>query len=662
MATAFALNTKALGARPSPRPRSRRLGRLLLGSALIAALAAPGFSSQALASDSTTGELVGTSPDINMFLGTTRVEVGARPNGSFGSDVDAPEPPYYPRSDKSDPILGFRGNPDDCDWSDPDCITQGDFFTPGTPYENWAIQVGGASALYNNDSGTSVAGEFTSVSPSTPSSVWESSSPVDGAVDVRFDYSLPTSSWLVDASVTLTNSSSSTVNDIYFSRGVDPDNCKAETRTTPPPPLCTDRDGVLVTDTYDTLNTVEANGSSGGVALVTATQTDDTYLGLRLASPTAKAYVKDGGFATSGSLEDIYGGADPDYTNTVGQPATYDDVAVYIVDVIPSLDPGESETLYFQYVLKDGAPLPPGAPTSVTATAGDREADVSWTAPGSSGGSPITGYTATASPGGATCTTSGATSCTVTGLDYGTSYTFTVTAENAEGTGSPSEPSNSVTTDNGPALTPAFGTPTSTADGFTVQVSNYDGDFTWGVSASSGSVSIDGSGLVTVTGLDPGESSTVTVTTDRTGYDSGTADVEGTASSASGKKKQRPTHGCVINPAKIPVSGTRKLAKSGCETNADQPPGVKVVAKKRGVQAADWSPPEQFTKPELYCKVRGKKAKATSNAGYGKGFRYCKKGKLMMRTFGDWKKITITWKAPATDTYTKYKHTSRYRR
>ncbi|WP_460712665.1 hypothetical protein, partial [Nocardioides dilutus] len=40
----------------------------------------------------------------------------------------------------------------------------------------------------------------------------------------------------------------------------------------------------------------------------------------------------------------------------------------------------------------------PGAPTGVTATAGDAQAMVSWTAPSSDGGSALTGYTVTSSP------------------------------------------------------------------------------------------------------------------------------------------------------------------------------------------------------------------------------------------------------------------------
>ncbi|WP_343990838.1 glycoside hydrolase domain-containing protein, partial [Terrabacter terrae] len=78
---------------------------------------------------------------------------------------------------------------------------------------------------------------------------------------------------------------------------------------------------------------------------------------------------------------------------------------------------------------------PPSAPTSVTAVPDDGRATVSWTA-ATANGSPVTGYTVTASPGGVTATVAGsATSATVTGLTNDTAYTFTVTATNAVGTG-----------------------------------------------------------------------------------------------------------------------------------------------------------------------------------------------------------------------------------
>ncbi|MCU1551315.1 MAG: hypothetical protein JWR36_1875 [Glaciihabitans sp.] len=86
----------------------------------------------------------------------------------------------------------------------------------------------------------------------------------------------------------------------------------------------------------------------------------------------------------------------------------------------------------------------PGAPSGVVATVGNRTATVSFVAPASNGGSPITKYTVTSSPGG--LSVFGPSSpLVVSGLTNGTAYTFTVTATNTIGTGAPSAPSAAVT-------------------------------------------------------------------------------------------------------------------------------------------------------------------------------------------------------------------------
>lgn len=90
------------------------------------------------------------------------------------------------------------------------------------------------------------------------------------------------------------------------------------------------------------------------------------------------------------------------------------------------------------------APTAPGSPTNVTAIAGDGEATITFTAPAYDGGSPITGYIVTASPGDLVV---GGTESPIvfTGLTNYTPYTFTVKAMNAAGISLSSSLSNVVT-------------------------------------------------------------------------------------------------------------------------------------------------------------------------------------------------------------------------
>ncbi|WP_426289361.1 putative Ig domain-containing protein [Ensifer adhaerens] len=88
--------------------------------------------------------------------------------------------------------------------------------------------------------------------------------------------------------------------------------------------------------------------------------------------------------------------------------------------------------------------IAPDAPTGAAAMANDASARVSFSAPAFNGGSSITGYTVTASPGGVTAT-GPSSPIDVTGLTNGLSYTFTVAATNLAGTGVASGASNAVT-------------------------------------------------------------------------------------------------------------------------------------------------------------------------------------------------------------------------
>jgi hypothetical protein len=160
----------------------------------------------------------------------------------------------------------------------------------------------------------------------------------------------------------------------------------------------------------------------------------------------------------------------------------------------------------------------PGAPTGIAATAGNAQAKVTWTAPGSTGGAPIIKYTVTASGGGGqTCATGGGLSCTVTGLVNGVGYTFTVTATNDAATGAASAASSSVIP-TGPPLPPTGITATAGDQQATVictaPASNGGSAFTaFTATASPGGAHASATTCsITVTGLTDGTAYTFTVT------------------------------------------------------------------------------------------------------------------------------------------------------
>jgi chitodextrinase len=120
-----------------------------------------------------------------------------------------------------------------------------------------------------------------------------------------------------------------------------------------------------------------------------------------------------------------------------------------------------------------GVPFKPAPPVAVR---GDKQANVSWTA-AAGNGSPVTGYTVTSIPGAKTCSTTGATACSVTALANGTAYTFVVTASNTVGDSEPSEPADPVS---------AAGVPLKPAAPVAVR-GNTEADVSWIPTGANGS-------------------------------------------------------------------------------------------------------------------------------------------------------------------------------
>jgi hypothetical protein len=198
----------------------------------------------------------------------------------------------------------------------------------------------------------------------------------------------------------------------------------------------------------------------------------------------------------------------------------------------------------------------PGAPTAVTGSPGNTQVTVSFSAPSSNGGSPITGYTVTSNPAGGTDSNAGTTSTShvVTGLTNGTAYTFTVVATNAAGAGPASAPSSSVT----PRTVPDAPTSASASPGNLKATVTFTAPSSDGGSAITGyTVTSNPAGGVDSNGGSTSTSHLITGLTNGTAYTFTVVAMNAAGASAASAASNS------VTPLTVPGAPTNALASPG---------------------------------------------------------------------------------------------------
>ncbi|MBK6731422.1 MAG: T9SS type A sorting domain-containing protein [Bacteroidetes bacterium] len=175
----------------------------------------------------------------NVFLQGQYVEVGISGCGVYGTIGTPPEGPYGPYHPNVDYYgLGYVADSDKDGWDVGDPLYCGDYFTPGTPEEGWAIQYG--DSIYQNHFvpcdgynwdggygfGPDIDGAITSYEDlgEIRQAVWE------GVVDDGYlNVALKQTTTVFDTSLffltefEICNNGATDLNDFYFTHNVDPD-------------------------------------------------------------------------------------------------------------------------------------------------------------------------------------------------------------------------------------------------------------------------------------------------------------------------------------------------------------------------------------------------------------------------------------------------------
>ena len=326
------------------------------------------------------------------FLAGQYVEVGVASNGRFGTDGIQPNGFHSmdPGGVEGPPVdvqpgrIGFVSDRQKDGWGVG--YDDGDFFVPGDPFEGWGLEVNG-STFFNDDGKTEIGkvSQDVAIMSDGVKDIWTSDTsdsfrPQRDGIRVTQETVIPYTGQSLDVTVTIRNVSSEPIDNIYYSRQVDPDN------------------GVFVmcgsnfnpingeNDVFATVNTIVGQASINGASLVSATAPDTSencqrsdfseelgnqggsYLALVSTDSRSKVGLQDLGFESTSPSEFINAPLandfvqscpyadepqrDPYVNNVLGLQVNCDS-GIGIGFNVGSLAPGEYTDLHFSYILSE---------------------------------------------------------------------------------------------------------------------------------------------------------------------------------------------------------------------------------------------------------------------------------------------------------------------
>ena len=267
------------------------------------------------------------------------IEVGVSSCGTFGTDASAPVPAGFHPIGASGSVangIGFNSDPGMDGYTVGSPAYCGDYFIPGAPIEGWGVQFNGNTFINTTrcESTPGIPGSIVSNSGSLMAQQrvdWSGS--VNGLQVDQTTYFPNDKLYFVNC-ITLTNTTlSTTMNNVYYVRNVDPDN---------------DRSQPTATNTnFTTINSVISQAPSQSLVVAVGNLVG-CYLGL--GSLDANSRVMRGGFFLTSPLSDYYNGLTV-HNQSIG--TTTQDQAISIAYYWPMLAPGQSVTIRFAYVLDE---------------------------------------------------------------------------------------------------------------------------------------------------------------------------------------------------------------------------------------------------------------------------------------------------------------------